>query len=215
MQESEVATFEYFVDGAMTITTSAAGYATFYDSQTNYQLPSGLRAFCVVADQSQKGGIRNVYLDYNVIPKGTAVGIAADKKQQTTYTLTSVAEATPYTDENLLHGSDVATTTTADVDCFFYKACYGPAGTALANWFGWYPANKAKGPFRSEAHRAWLAIPKSMSTRGYYGFGDGATAIDEIGTTDSDGWYDLQGRRIEKPRRAGVYIRNRQKRVVK
>ncbi len=215
MQESEVATFEYFVDGAMTITTSAAGYATFYDSQTNYQLPSGLRAFCVVADQSQKGGIRNVYLDGNVIPKGTAVAIAADKKQQATYTLTSVAEATPYTGENLLHGSDVATTTTADGDCFFYKACYGPAGTALANWFGWYPANKAKGPFRSEAHRAWLAIPKSMSTRGYYGFGDGATAIDEIGTTDSDGWYDLQGRRIEKPRRAGVYIRNRQKRVVK
>ena len=225
MQESEVATFEYFVKGSdMAVTTSAAGYATFYDSKNHYQMPAGLRAFCVEADQNQKDGIKNVYLNGSVIPKGTAVAIVADAQQQTTYTLTVVSDATPYTGVNLLHGSDVATTTTADGDCYFYKACYGPAGTSLANWFGWYPANNAKGPFRSEAHRAWLAIPKGLSTRSYYGFGgDDATNIGITEDSDVEIWYDLQGRRLNNGQRSivngqlrkGVYIRNRRKAVVK
>jgi len=222
MQESEVVTFEYFVasDVAIeaTVKTSAAGFATFYDSQNNYQLPSGLRAFCVEADKNQRGGIRNVYLEGSVIPKGTAVAIVADTKQQVSYTLTAVDEAVPYSGENLLHGSDVATTTTATGDCYFYKASYGPTGTALANWFGWYPANSAKGPFRSEAHRAWLAIPKSMATRSYYGFADDATAVRAVtnNTVANSPLYDLQGRRINNSQlKKGVYIRNRRKAIVK
>ena len=222
MQESEVVTFEYFVasDVAIeaTVKTSAAGFATFYDSQNNYQMPSGLRAFCVEADKNQRGGIRNVYLEGSVIPKGTAVAIVADTKQQVSYTLTAVDEAVPYSGENLLHGSDVATTTTATGDCYFYKASYGPTGTALANWFGWYPANSAKGPFRSEAHRAWLAIPKSMATRSYYGFADDATAVRAVtnNTVANSPLYDLQGRRINNSQlKKGVYIRNRRKAIVK
>lgn len=220
MQESEVATFEYFVVAdevptEIAVTTSAAGYATFYDSQTNYRLPNQLKASYVVTDQNKKGGFRYVTLADGIIPKGVAVAITSDVKEQKTYTLTSVDEATPYTGENLLHGSDVATTTTADGDCYFYKACYGPDGTALANWFGWYPANKAKGPFRSEAHRAWLAIPKSMGTRSYYGFGDDVTNIGITEESDVERWYDLQGRRIDRPRQPGVYIRSRNKVIVK
>ena len=220
MQESEVATFEYFVVAdevptEIAVTTSAAGYATFYDSQTNYRLPNQLKASYVVTDQNKKGGFRYVTLADGIIPKGVAVAITSDVKEQKTYTLTSVDEATPYTGENLLHGSDVATTTTADGDCYFYKACYGPDGTALANWFGWYPANKAKGPFRSEAHRAWLAIPKSMGTRSYYGFGDDVTNIGITEESDVERWYDLQGRRIDSPRQPGVYIRSRNKVIVK
>ena len=41
-------------------------------------------------------------------------------------------------------------------------------------------------------------------------FGE-TVGIDRIRTTDSDGterWYDLNGRRIEKPHRKGLYIRN-------
>lgn len=216
MQESEVASFEYYVTGGdMTVTTSAAGFATFYDSQTNYRLPSQLQASCIVTDKSRAGGIRYVGLPEGIIPKGVAVAIRADVKKQQTYTLTAVADATPYTGENLLHGSDVATTTTADGDCYYYKACYGPSGTALANWFGWFPANSAKGPFRSEAHRAWLAVPKSMGTRSCYGFSDDATGIAAFDDATDEKWYDIQGRRVDQPRRPGVYIKNRRKAVVK
>lgn len=49
--------------------------------------------------------------------------------------------------------------------------------------------------------------------------GDGnATAIERIVTTDRDGtehWYDMNGRRIEKPTTKGVYILNGRKEVIK
>ena len=50
-------------------------------------------------------------------------------------------------------------------------------------------------------------------------FDDGnATAIERIVTTDRDGtehWYDMNGRRIEKPTTKGVYILNGRKEVIK
>ena len=217
MQESEVASFEYFVIATpASITTSDAGWCTFYDSQENYQLADGLQAYCINLDASQ-GILNYVRLTDNIVPKAVAVAISSQSTGQGTYTLTPVDDATPYTGENLLYGSDVATTTTAPGDCYYYKAAYGPKGTALEKWFGWYPANANKGPFRSEAHRAWLAIPKSSSTRGYYGFGNDPTGIESVATESqpTEQYYDLQGRRIDKPQSPGVYISNRKKVIMK
>lgn len=48
--------------------------------------------------------------------------------------------------------------------------------------------------------------------------GDGATAIEGIVIDEEDGdakWYDMQGRRINKPTKAGLYIKDGQKVVVK
>ena len=50
------------------------------------------------------------------------------------------------------------------------------------------------------------------------GIDGGATGIDRIVTVDLDGterWYDLQGRRIEKPATKGIYIHNGRKETVK
>ena len=217
MQESEVATFEYFVIATpASITTSDAGWCTFYDSQENYQLADGLQAYCITLDASQ-GILNYVRLTDNIVPKAVAVAISSQSTGHGTYTLTPVNDATPYTGENLLYGSDVATTTSAPGDCYYYKAAYGPKGTALEKWFGWYPATANKGPFRSEAHRAWLAIPKSSSTRGYFGFGNDPTGIETVATKSQQTiqYYDLQGRRIDKPQSPGVYISNRKKVVMK
>jgi hypothetical protein len=49
-------------------------------------------------------------------------------------------------------------------------------------------------------------------------FGDNATGIQNIRTVDSDGterWFDLNGRRIEKPTTKGVYIQNGKKIMIK
>ena len=214
MQESEVASFEFFVESHSVI-TSAAGWCTFFDSQSNYRLPAGLKAYCITTDNSQSGGIAYTELPDGVIPKGVAVAIKSERQQQATYTLSVVDEAPAYNGENLLYGSDVTTTTAAPGNCYFYKACYGPTGTPMAGWFGWYPANSAKGPFTSAAHRAWLAIPKDSQTRGYYTF-DGAAGIGNSPSEDSDNiWYDLQGRRMDKPRQPGIYLKNRRKEIVK
>ncbi len=215
MQESDIVSFEYFVQeevATTAISASGAGWCTFYDSQVNYRLPSGLKAYVVTADNNQQGGIRYVELTDGIVPKATAVAIENTAHTAGTFTLTSVSEAAPYNGENLLNGSDEATTTTALVSSYFYKACYGPAGTALEKWFGWYPANKEKGAFRSEAHRAWLAIPKGSASRSFYGFADGVAEIVNSQLSNSK-WFDLQGRRVEKPRAKGIYIKDKQKMI--
>lgn len=217
MQPSEVATFEYtVVVDDQTIRTSAAGYATFFSSESAYALPQGLTAQVVTGVTDKRLNYQTIADGNNgtAIPQGVAVLLKATTATSSTYTLTSTRADASYTGENLLHGSDVATQTTADEDSYFYKAAYGPTGTALASWFGWYPANAAKGPFRSEAHRAWLAVPKRLGTRSGYGMDD-TSGIEIFETEADDVWHDLQGRRMEQPHAPGIYIKNRKKVVVK
>lgn len=71
-------------------------------------------------------------------------------------------------------------------------------------------------------NHCYLLITNPASTRGYYSIGhgnDGSTAIDDTLTdneeTANDDWYDLQGRRIQKPTKAGIYIVNGKKMIVK
>ena len=203
-----------------TVTVSDAGYATFYDSKTSYKLPKELKAF-IYTGQNSDGSLSKVYLkgdgDYDEIPADMAVVVEAQTKVKATYTLTSTggkkASAT-----NLLYGSDVATTTTANGNCAFYKLCYGETGTALEKWFGWFPADINAGPFRSEAHRAWLAIPKSSTRSSFAVDGEvmGISPIPDSIQNDEGVVYTLDGRQLNNlPQQKGVYIMNRKKIVVK
>ena len=67
--------------------------------------------------------------------------------------------------------------------------------------------------------RAYVVAASAQSARLTSGFGEGgATGIERIVSTDLDGterWYDLNGRRIDKPTQKGVYIQNGSKVVVK
>jgi hypothetical protein len=204
----------------VSVTVSDAGYATFYDSKNSYRLPKELKAF-IYMDQNSDGSLSKVYLkgdgDYDEIPANLAVVLEANTKGKATYTLTCIGNNT-VSITNLLHGSDVATTTTADGNCAFYKLCYGEPGTALEKWFGWFPADKNGGAFRSEAHRAWLAIPKS-NTRSSFGVDGevlGISLISDSSQDDEGIVYTLDGRQLEgKPTQKGVYIRNRKIVVIK
>ena len=71
-------------------------------------------------------------------------------------------------------------------------------------------------------NHCYLLITNPAPTRGYYSIGngnDGSTAIDDTlidnEETTNDDWYDLQGRRIQKPTKAGIYIVNGKKMIVK
>lgn len=71
-------------------------------------------------------------------------------------------------------------------------------------------------------NHCYLFITNPAPTRGYYSIGngnDGSTAIDDTlidnEETTNDDWYDLQGRRIQKPTKAGIYIVNGKKMIVK
>lgn len=194
-----------------------AGYATFYDSKADYQLPAGLKASTV----SGISGNRLTYqpLSGGIIPKATAVLIEATQKKAATYTLTATtaSDGSPV-GTNLLHGSDDATTTSdgsSSSNSLYYKLAYGPSNTSLATSFGWFWGAQQGAPFLIEAHRAWLAVPKSAGARAYLIDGE-ATGIDAAPTTvDGDQLYDLQGRRIDRLTAPGVYLLNRRKVVVK
>jgi hypothetical protein len=203
------------------VVTAAAGYATFYDSKADYQLPAGLKASTV----SGVSGDRLTYqpLSGSIVPKGTAVLIEANEKKAATYTLTGVAggSAVSTVGTNLLHGSDDSALTGQDVaspdDYLYYKLAYGPAGTSLATQFGWFWGGPDGMNFNINGHRAWLAVPKSAGARAYIIDGE-ATSVESLElSTGSEGgsWTDLQGRRIAMPSQPGIYLKNNRKVVIK
>ena len=64
--------------------------------------------------------------------------------------------------------------------------------------------------------KCYLDLSSVNPTRGMYGIGDGTTSIRELRMENEgrDEWYDLQGRRIEQPTKAGLYIKNGKKVIV-
>ena len=196
------------------VNVSAEGYATFYDSQDSYQLPSGLSAYVVTEAGSN---LKSQAISGSIIPKGVPVYLSAREKKAATYTLTATKEDASYNGSNLLHGSDEATMTTAQGDCLYYKLAYGPSGTPLQNLFGWFWGAANGAAFRIDAHRAWLAVPKTRATRGYL-IGDDETGIG-FAVEDSEDievqLYDMQGRPVGNSPKKGLYIRNNTKVFIK
>jgi len=68
-------------------------------------------------------------------------------------------------------------------------------------------------------NKVYLDLSGSSSpARSYTISTDNTTAIEGIFDEEADGeekWYDMQGRRINKPTKAGLYIKNGQKVVIK
>ena len=197
-----------------TVTVSSEGYATFYDSRQHFSLPNGLVAQVVTGITDKKLAYKTIATGgttTNTIPKGVAVMLSSNKKLAATYTLKAEKTAPQYDGNNLLHGSDETTKTTGEG--YHYKLTYGPSNTVLSNIFGWYWGATGGGSFEIGGHRAWLVLPKN-STRGYAISGEGL-GIDNADMNGTDGdYYDLQGRRTEKPTK-GVYIRNGKKEIIK
>ena len=200
------------------VTLSNAGYATFYDSQVSYTLPNGLKAYVVTSVENDKLTYERVKAgnQSGIVPKGVAVVLKSDQKQAGVYTLTRTDSGAQYTGDNLLHGSDETTLTTADENYCYYKLAYGAAGTDLANVFGWYWGAVNGTVFTIEGHKAWLAIPKEQANHvKSFSIEGESTAIadveDEMQSADKAVYYDLQGRRISRPAQRGIYIRNGKK----
>lgn len=193
---------------------SPTGYATFYDSQSAYTLPSGFSAQVVSGVSNSK--ISYQKLPSNVIPKNVAVMLKSDIQQAGIYTLTASESTSTYTGTNLLHGSDNATMTTGEG--YHYKLSYGQTGTDWNDVFGWYWGAQDGAPFQIEGHKAWLVVPANAGTRasGYMIDGDATEIIDiESGNKTNDIYYDMQGRRISTPTRSGLYIMNGKKVIIK
>ena len=207
------------------ITLSDAGYATYYDKYFDTELPSGVRASVVTKATDSKLTYKVIAdgAKGEVVPAGVAVLLEGVRRSADTYTLKPTEASATYTGANLLHGSNEATTTTADGDCLFYKLAYGPSGTELSKVLGWYWGEDDGRAFTIEGHKAWLAIPQTSAAKPralFYSIeGDALTlemeSLPQSLQGEESPWYDLQGRRVESPTQRGVYIRDGKKVYVK
>lgn len=218
----------YGEEQMFTTPQASSKYATFYSASSAYTLPTGMKASVVTGISKGKlvykviaeGGKTN-----NVVPKGVAVMLTSQTDDASAYTLTPTESAATYTDTNWLHGSDLATTTTADGgNYWFYKLSYGASGSAQSDVFGWYWGAANGGAFSIAGHKAWLAVPKvagapvrSFAFDGEEIGWDETTDIEnmEVQNHADDSYYDLQSRRIEKPTMRGIYIQNGKKIMIK
>lgn len=196
------------------VTLSDNGYATFYSSESAYTLPYGLSAQVVTGCNNNKLTYKTIADGSvsGVVPKATAVMLVSDNKIAGSFALTPSESTVNYSGNNYLYGSDESTTTTASGSNYYYKLTNGNTGSDYADIFGWYWGAQNGGAFWIEGHKAWLAIPKTMSTRSAFAMDDDATVIDGVSTNRGDDvYYDMQGRRIDIPTAPGLYIINGKK----
>lgn len=179
-------------------------YATYYNGSEDMTLPEGLSAYLVTGTSGNSVVTSPVdYLPQNVPLLLEKSATAGSTLTNTTYSGTGLTDAEK--NSNLLQ--------------------YAEGNLPVANITGGTPYVLYKNEFVkatgtiSEDH-CYLLITNNAPTRGFYSIGDGndgSTAIEGIELENEevrDEWYDLQGRRIAKPTKAGLYIKNGKKMVI-
>ena len=163
-------------------------FRTFYDGNETFLLPDGITAYIVTGVNGNVVTVKQV----SYVLQGIPVLL------ESTPGTTNVADPAESFTGNLLQYAATATPAT-DKHYVLYN-----------NEFV-----RASGTINGKVY---------LDLTGYSGgarslvIGDGTTAIEGIVSTEDDGdvkWYDMQGRRINKPTKSGVYIKDGKKVVVK
>ena len=193
------------------VEVSATGYATFYDANIAYILPTTLSAQVVILNASGKIFYKTIANgDANgIVPKGVPVILVSNNRKGGTYTLTSTTESASYSGENLLHGSSLMTmtsningvSTSGSSSYVYYKLAYGKSGSVNANKLGWYWGANNGAAFTIAGGKAWLALPKSSAqSLDAILLEDDATSIDGIEQSNmneaNDAQYNMAGQRV-------------------
>ena len=202
------------------ITLAPVGYATYYNSALSVRLPAALSAKAVTGVDGTRLTYATVAEAGGIVLAGTPVVLCGPKTEEATaYTLTFTTGGS-YAGDNLLDGTDVATTTETEGAGSYYKLTYGHSDSELADVFGWYWGSADGGAFSIGAHRAWLALSAEAAARirsFAIGQDDESSAIVGVKTAAPVGdgiFYNLNGQRIAAPTK-GLYIMNGKKVFIK
>ena len=162
-------------------------YRTFYNASETFLIPNDVKAYIVTGVSGNAATVKEV----SYIPAGTPVLLESAPGAQTTANANEV-----FTGNLLKYGTGAAT----DKSYVLYN-----------NEFV-----KATGDLTGKVYLDATGLPANARTLTISHDGD-ATAIDALFTEEGDGeqWFDMQGRRINKPTKAGLYIRNGKKVVIK
>lgn len=180
-----------------------------YSSPFATTLPNDMKAYTV----KNKNGtyyLSRLNLTDQVLPANTGVILAANKATTTPFTpvpATTAPEAP--TDNQLQATSGAAVTIDAATNAYIFTAKDNVA------FFGLLSSSMR----RIKAFKAYLTVESNAAPRLSLNFGDDnvTTGINTItnGEQKADIIYDLSGRRVMNVQRAGIYIVNGQKRLIK
>ena len=189
-------TQDYQIVRPMTgIEFTASKHWNTYCAFENLATPEGITAYIVTGTNGDKATTSQI--DY--IPQGVGVllyGTAGSDFRASAYT-----GATGSFTTNKLVGVTAATTIAAEAGYVLYGDAF------VLTTGGSLPANRSYLPVSG------AALTRSLIIEG----GDGATSIESIEDHQAtDGrWFDMQGRRIDKPKKKGLYILDGKKIVIK
>jgi hypothetical protein len=169
-------------------------FATYFNTNVDTYLPDGVVAYIV----SGISGSSLIKTRINYIPKNVAALVEKGTSEETAGN----------TEGNILHGTaeelDVTTVTDGTVYVLYNNQF-------VKSTSGTIPAN-----------RAYLKISDNgvAQTRGFFNikYNGGAKAKNVGGrktTDDNDNWFDMGSHKISRPTKAGIYIHNGQKVVIK
>ena len=201
------------------IVVNNKGYTSLYCSDYfDYKLPKGLSAMVISGINDGKLIYETIASgsDSGVIPAGIAVMIVSESKKAGSFRLemTEYGEY-KYKGTNLLMGSEQNTLTYSENSSYFYKLSYGPSGTDLSNDLGWYWGSPDGDVFQIEAHKAWLAIPKTLNTRAMgYSINGTSTELSKNRKNDNEHIYNLSGQKLDNPIYNRPIIINGRKQII-
>lgn len=178
-----------------------------YSSPFATTLPSDMKAY-TVKNENGTYKLSRLNLTDQVLPANTGVILAANKDDTFIPVPATTAPEAP-TDNQLQATSGAAVTVDAATNAYIFTAKNNVA------FFGLLSSS-----MRSiKAFKAYLTVESNAAPRLSLNFGDDnvTTGINTItnGEQKADIIYDLSGRRIMNVQRAGVYIVNGQKRLIK
>ena len=191
------------------MTVGAGEYATFYKDENLYTEDEDAELYTIASVTDTEAVLSDAI---KVAPAETPLLVYNKSEQDKTFLLIPTTDKTPnnVTAATQFVGTLEATTIPASTTGADNYALNGYA-------FVW-----VKNEIAVAANKCWLQIGNQPAaaramTRSIVG-GNGTTGIDAIEnvTIDNEGWYDLQGRKLQSaPNRKGIYIHNGKKVVVR
>lgn len=209
LYDGEITTNEFQLFEGYEVTVPAGEYITYYKDEALYVENENAKLYTIASITESEAVLSS---EINVAPALTPLLVFNSSDEAKTFLLIPTTDKTPdnVTAATQFVGTLVATTIPASATGADNYALNGYA-------FVW-----VKTAIEVGANKCWLHIASQHAaaravTRSIVG-GNGTTGIDAIEnvTIDNEGWYDLQGRKLQaKPNRGGIYIHNGKKVVVR
>lgn len=181
-----------------------------YSSPFATTLPNDMKAY-TVKNENGNYYLSRLNLTDQVLPANTGVILAANEANTFTPVPATTAPEAP-TDNQLQATNGAAVTIDAATNAYIFTK-----NKDNVAFFGLLSSDTSKR--KIEAFKAYLTVGSNAAPRLSLNFGDDnvTTGINTItnGEQKADIIYDLSGRRVTNVQRAGIYIVNGQKRLIK